>query len=191
MYSLHTGRLMLAPIDAWATLTIAPLLATLRQTGLLGEPLGAGSSPAGFTLSERAFDALGFTGCAVQLPTSSAGGIPLCHVRIHGPSSEPRWFAGRNTRPPRCPACTRLAEDWAQQAHDWPARSPDLRCPHCAAIHPAWAWDWRRVAGFARIAVSVEEVFPGEATPLPGLLADLGQLGAGPWHWFAVQDFAL
>jgi hypothetical protein len=31
-------------------------------------------------------------------------------------------------------------------------------------------------------------VFPGEAAPLPALLAGLRDLGVGDWHHFYVQD---
>ena len=65
---------------------------------------------------------------------------------------------------------------------------PLLRCHSCGLIGPAWEWNWRRQAGFGRIFLIIEEVFPGEGQPLPGLLAALNALGVGPWQHFYVQD---
>jgi hypothetical protein len=63
-----------------------------------------------------------------------------------------------------------------------------LHCTACGERTPAWKWRWREQAGFGRVFLLIEEVFPGEGAPLPGLLRQLEALGVGPWHWFYVQD---
>jgi hypothetical protein len=70
----------------------------------------------------------------------------------------------------------------------WPA-CIDLTCPACNEIAPAWSWDWRGHAGFARLTLTIEEVFPGEVGILPGLSRLLEQASDGlSWHWFMIQD---
>jgi hypothetical protein len=52
----------------------------------------------------------------------------------------------------------------------------------------AWDWDWKQQGGFGRLFVMVEEVFPGEAVPTPGLLDLLRDLDGTPWRHFYVQE---
>ncbi|WPL19830.1 hypothetical protein Thiowin_04977 [Thiorhodovibrio winogradskyi] len=195
--SLHTGRLLLTPDDPLQAPPAESLRAALSQAAFLGASLpftGTEPEATAFAPGERFFDFVAFTGCAVKLDglpdtagTTSTGG---CHLRLHPAPRQPRFLHGRNTRPPRCPACHKTLPDWStHMAHwSWPENSA-LVCPACANHSDAWHWDWRGQAGFARLVVSIEEVFPGEASPLPGLIALLKDASKGlAWHWFLVQD---
>jgi hypothetical protein len=186
--TLHTGRLVLAPLDPLARVETEPLATLLRDVGLIGAPLPEQS--AAFATGARFLDLIAFTGCAVQveLAPASAGGT-FAHVRLLGPYSQPRLQSGRNTRPPRCPECGKTLAAWRAQSQTSPVgQTPNLRCEDCSAVTPAWCWGWRQHAGFGRSFVCIEEVFPGEGAPLPALLGDLETLGIGAWHHFYVQD---
>jgi hypothetical protein len=185
---LHTGRLVLAPVDALVGVEAEPLADVLRDIGLIGAPLPERS--AAFATGARFLELIAFTGCAVQveLAPASAGGT-FAHIRLQGPYPRPRLQSGRNTRPPRCPECGKALATWRAQAQAWQgARMPNLRCEVCSADTPAWRWGWRQHAGFGRSFVCIEEVFPGEGAPLPSLLEGLETLGIGAWHHFYVQD---
>lgn len=194
---LHTGRLLLTPQDPRQAPPEKPLLDMLTEVAFLGARLPcmtAEPTTARFVFGERFFDYVAFTGCAVKLDglpdtagTSSPGG---CHLRLDPPGSQPRFLCGRNSRPPRCPRCRKTLADWSARmaSWSWPEQGT-LSCPACNNLDHAWRWDWRGQAGFARLALSIEEVFPGEATPLPELMALLSQASDGlSWHWFVVQD---
>ncbi|MBK5968981.1 MULTISPECIES: FmdB family zinc ribbon protein [Thiorhodovibrio] len=196
--ALHTGRLLLTPKDLKAVPPREPLRAALTQAGLLGARLtaapGAGASESDasrFAPGERFFDYVGFTGCAVKLDgLPGTAGPAGCHLRLDPPSTEPRFWRGRNTRPPRCPACGKTVSDWRPAMEDWswPERT-ELACPACGTRSLAWQWDWRGHAGFGRLTLTIEEVFPGEAAVLPALPRLLERFSDGlPWHWFALQD---
>lgn len=197
---LHTGRLLLAPLDPTQAPAMAPLRTALTEAGVLGGPLRLPSSSAGdqsaswgFAPGERFFEYLAFTGCAVRLDDlPAAGGTLGCHLRLGPSSAGPKFLHGRNTRPPRCRDCRATLKDWRtpMRGWQWPERA-QLPCPACAASALAWLWDWRGQAGFARLTLAIEEVFPGEAAPLPALPKLLAQASDGlPWHWFMVQDEA-
>lgn len=186
---LHTGRLVLTPVDAQA----APDPKTLRQAiadgALAGEPLRNGTD--GFSVGDRFLQLVAFTGCAVQLAPEPERGAAhgFCHIRVDGPFPRPQLRAGRNSRPPRCAVCGKPLQEWREQASTWlPSVSPALGCRSCKHTSPAWDWDWRQQAGLGRIFLCIEEVFPGEAAPLPGLLELLAQTAVGPWGFFYVQD---
>ncbi|MBK1648982.1 hypothetical protein [Rhabdochromatium marinum] len=194
---LHTGRLLFAPENPTEAPPWEPLRAALSEAGLLGETLpperlqAAASGTLGYAPGAHFFDYVAFTGCAVNLNTADATTGSLgCHLRLNPPCPESHFLHGRNSRPPRCPNCRKPLTDWSAslQQGRWQAQAP-LRCAACGQSHPAWQWDWRRQAGFARLTLTIEEVFPGEATPLPPLLLLLQQASGGlSWQWFAVQD---
>lgn len=185
---LHTGRLVLTPTDPGAGIERGRLADALRDAGFIGEAI-TGIDDA-YAIGESFLQMIAFTGCAVQLDTApkSEGGA-FAHVLLRGPSAQPRLLSGRNTRPPRCPDCGKPLPEWRALAERWP-NDPEatLVCPNCACRAAGWQWDWRQHAGFGSSFVIVEEVFPGEASPLPALLDVLQGLGVGAWHHFYVQD---
>jgi hypothetical protein len=68
------------------------------------------------------------------------------------------------------------------------ADSAVITCPTCGETSPPWAYDWKQKAGFGRLLIRIEEVFPGEAVPTPELM-DLLQSSAGcSWRYFYLQD---
>jgi hypothetical protein len=195
--ALHTGRLVLAPVDPLQATDRTTIVKALTALRLLGEPQGGDSGV--FAAGPALGDLVGFTGCAVQFDAATddanAGGRPW--LRIPPKATVPRLLWGRNTRPPRCPNCSAPLRGWRDRLPPDPAMTASqpgcdaslrLRCDVCLASSAAYRWKWGRHAGAGRSFVLIEEVFPGEGTPLPGLLQDLAALGAGPWAWFYVQD---
>lgn len=194
--SLHTGRLVLTTVDPLQAVDRATIVTSLADLGLLGARLSEREATFG---TGPAFASLvAFTGCAVQFGDAAAGGsVPGPWVRVPASLPTPRLLWGRNTRPPRCPACPTPLRGWATPLA--PSPSPEhpgsgcdatlpLTCAGCGVSAPAHAWRWGRHAGAGRTFVMIEEVFPGEGRPLPALLQALGALGAGPWDFFYLQD---
>jgi hypothetical protein len=188
--------MVLTTADPLQAVDQATIVTALVDLGLLGERL---ERPDWAFATGPGFGKLvGFTGCAVQFGDPVPGGsAPGPWVRVPPPLPAPRLLWGRNTRPPRCPGCSTPARDWT----DWLASAPSrevpgcgcdamqpLACGACAAAAPACRWRWGRHGGAGRSFVMVEEVFPAEGQPLPGLLQALGGVGAGPWVFFYVQD---
>jgi hypothetical protein len=54
--------------------------------------------------------------------------------------------------------------------------------------NPLWAYDWREKAGFGRLFVQVDEIFPGEAIPNPKLMKLLARSTIAEWRHFYIQD---
>jgi hypothetical protein len=185
----HTGRLVLTTADPQADPAPALVAAALSEAGFIGPRL---SLPGlAFSVGPRFLSLLAFTGCAVAIVSapSGTGGVPYCHVRISELEPVPRLLCGRNTRPPRCPACRARLGDWKMRLDAWAERPQmGLGCPACGASRPPWRWDWKEQAGFGRRFVLVEEVFPGEAVPTRALLDCLTGACESGWRHFYVQD---
>lgn len=191
---VHTGRLVLTPRDPNAPVDPERLEAALRAEGLIASSIADDTHA--FEIGERFLELIAYTGCAVQLDTdASRGGKSMTHIRLHGPYVAPCLLSGRNTRPPRCPECGKGLAAWREQLPLQRSGSPqrwsrELHCGQCGTSAPNWRWDWGRHGGVGRCFVFVEEVFPGEAAPLPGFFDALRPVGAGEWRYFYLQDEA-
>ncbi len=197
---MHTGRMGLTPIDPLQAPDHPTTVALLLEAGLVGAPLEGAD---GFAIGTAFDELVGFTGCAVQFDLPAADAPTAANgpwLRIPEQLQTPRLMFGRNSRPPRCPSCGAALRPWRAQLasalpasrHALDADAPDtpqaLQCGACHGSAAVWRWDWGRHAAAGRTFVWVEEVFPGEAAPLPGLLRLLEPLGVGGWRHFYVQD---
>lgn len=189
--SNHTGRLVLAPREPHCAPDRAVLIRALAAAGLLGSPL----TPAGdaYAVGDAFLHLVAFTGCAVQMEVDPRpeSGRTFCHIRFVGPFEEPVILTGRNTRPPRCPVCRYPLRDWRDVlpcSTSIAKQADPLPCPACATLSPACAWDWKESGGCARLALFVEEVFPGEATPTDALMRVLAEVTQTSWRHFFIQD---
>jgi hypothetical protein len=179
---------MLTPSDPAAGIDRAALADCLLAVGLIGPALPGRANA--FEIGERFLQLIAFTGCAVHLDSApQSAGSAFQHVTLHGPYAAPRLLYGRNSRPPRCPGCGKPLADWRSQVKRWRGDAPELLdCPSCGTRRSPGDWNWRQHAGFGRGFVAIEEVFPGEGSPLPPLFAALEQLGIGRWRHFYLQS---
>jgi hypothetical protein len=187
----HSGRLVLAPRNPYIGPERDSLLHTLSDEGLLGLPLGPGHDA--YAVGEAFLGLITFAGCAVRLEVEpSAGGArPPCHIVVAGPYIEPVILTGRNTRPPRCPACRTPLRGWRDAVHGpmaFAGLAPPLPCRACGTAPPACECDWKETGGCARLWLAVEGVFPGEAAPTDSLMEILAKAAQAPWRYFYIQD---
>jgi hypothetical protein len=182
-----TGRLVLAPADALQAPPMEALNTYLRDCGLLGEPLPGGR----FRVGERFLQLITFMGCSphIELEPPTHGGS-FCHLRLLGPFTTARLLLGRNTQPPRCHACRSRVSRWQEQLPGWCERpaEPTVTCPRCGHRQRPVDLGWRQSGGFGRCFIQVEEVFPGEAVPVPGLIQGLRRISGCPWGYFYILD---
>lgn len=184
---VHTGRLLLTTQDPFLLPDRSVLEAGLVSEGVLGARLTYRADA--FLVGGRFLHLVTFAGCSVQVELSPNGDNPFCHVLINGPFARPRFLSGRNTRPPRCPDCRTPLQDWKQSVAAWKSGgAAKIPCPACGETNPPWAYDWKEKAGFGRLFIQVEEVFPGEAAPTPQLMKLLEHFTHGTWRHFYVQD---
>jgi len=185
--SAHTGRLLLSPRDPFLLPDRARLTAALTKAGFLGVPLYGHDDT--FAVGGHFLQLLTFAGCSVRIELSPSAGTPFCHVQFTGPFEWPVFLGGRNTRPPRCRGCRSPLQDWEIRVfgQDKTELAP-VTCPTCGKADPLWEYDWKDKAGFGRLFVQVEEVFPGEAAPTPGLMDLLQGCTGHTWRYFYIQD---
>lgn len=185
--SSHIGRMVLSPLDPFRLPDRIPLIAALTDAGFLGSPLTGVDNA--FAAGDRFLQLVIFAGCSVRIELAPGADGPFCHIRFVGPFRQPVFRSGRNTRPPRCPGCRSPLKSWKDRLpNEGDADTDEVPCPACGRASPPWDYDWKEKAGFGRLFLQIEEVFPGEATPSSGLMELLERTSGCAWQWFYIQD---
>ncbi len=191
---MSAGKLILHPQSAF----VPPpgqrgLVSAIAEIGLVGETLDSPPERQGFLVGERFLQMVSFLGCSphIELAPPAGGGDDFCYLEVLGPWTLPRLFRGRNTRPPGCPGCGRRQDGLHSHVRPWAELPEALRwqCGHCGAEHHPAQWNWRHQGGAARIALSINGIFPSEALPSDALLHQLKALDGNPWGYCYIQDF--
>jgi hypothetical protein len=191
---MSAGKLILHPQAAFAPPpSQSALVSAMTQIGLVGKTLGSLPERERFLAGERFLQLISFLGCSphIELTPQAGGGDDFCYLDVLGPWALPRLFRGRNSRPPGCPSCGRRQDGLHLQLQPGAELPEALRwqCAHCGAGHHPALWNWRQQGGAARIALSINGIFPSEALPGEELLARLKALHGDPWGYCYVQDF--
>ncbi len=158
------------------------LISSLQEMGLLGQPMGAENND--FLAGERFLQLISFVGCSANVclkPKLDLDG-GFCHLTIKGPFDKPQLFWGKNSRPPRCPICKKGMHDWQNNID-----SQTIKCIRCENLTRLEDIAWGRHAGHGRIFIQINNIFPGEAQPVHGLLMDLGRLTGKEWDYFFAE----
>ncbi len=169
---LHNGRLILTPQSPyWALEDPAPLIDKLRSIGLIEQPLA--NQPNHYLLGDKFMQWISFMGCSPFIRMEPGqDDEPFCHLIIDGPTPQPRLITGRNTTPPRCAHCRKRLTDWRNTFASWERESTGwlASCTHCGQMQDPATYDFRQTAGCGRLFLFIENIFPQEAIPSPGLL---------------------
>ena len=183
---MNNGQLILHPNDPAHSAAPPAVLKALADIGFIGDAFGEPGEQR-YRVGERFLQLITFMGCSphIELEPPSEDSLNFCHIRIHGPLNQPLILWGRNTTAPRCPRCRKRITEWRRRIGEWErlAEAP-FPCPHCHETIAPIHLDWRRQAGAGRIFVAVQQVFPGEAVPVPELMDTLGRVSGEAWGYF-------
>ena len=188
----NSGCLILAP-DASNTVIpeFATLLTYLQDSQFIGMPLDEHCGAGSFRVGEAFLQLITFMGCSpyIELEPPANGG-PFCYIRLEGPWVDPRLRYGHDTQGPRCHACRHRLPDWREFLTLWLAQPQAMivECPRCGHKQRPLDLGWRREAGFGRLFIVVENIFPSEAAPVPRLLTGLERAIGIPWQYFYIRE---
>ncbi len=158
------------------------LIDCLREIGLIGKPLDTYKNR--FLTGENFLHLISFVGCSTSICLAPTTGddSEFCHLTIKGPFENPRLFLDKNSRPPRCHTCKKSTANW--QDH---IENQAIKCVECGNLTRLEDISWGRSAGYGRIFIEIYNIFPGEAQPVPDLLARLGNLSGSVWSYFFTE----
>jgi hypothetical protein len=169
--------------------SIEHLAAFLATIGLTGDVIRQDvyTRKHQYMTGERFLDLIAFLGCSPNIKLEpDKDHQSFCHINIFVNQGESLAFKhGRQTAPPRCPACRKPLGDWrALIENDMLPEDRMWTCPACGKVARPWQYDWRKTAGFGRCLIEITDIFPKEALPQTTLLDALAQQFSMNWTWF-------
>lgn len=180
---MNMGKLILASGPNELQLTESmELTCALREMGLTGQCLDSGEGR--FLTGNRFLQLISFVGCStnVCLTPRASDDHAFCHLTVKGPFARPRLVRDGKSRPPLCPLCK-------ESLHDLKGCTDGrmIICGSCGRKSRPEDIAWGRGAGYGRIFIEINNVFPGEVRPVPELLMDLGRLTGTEWVYFFID----
>jgi hypothetical protein len=150
----------------------------LQHIGLIAAPVAGQDS--GFFTGERFLDYIAYMGCspAIQFEAPAAD-ENFCQVIIHRYDAAKLIVSQTQTRDPHCPNCSKPVKDWLAYKTE-----ETISCRSCNTTANIAEFDWRKMAGYARIFIEITDVFPKEAIPQQILLDKLTGLCKTDWLYF-------
>lgn len=188
---MPNNLLVLCPSEPQTPLpTAAELIEALRRFKFLGEPLEV-KGETHYRPGEDYLRHITYLGCSpvIAMGEPGATGDEFCHIELIHTPEQIRFLSGDNMRPPRCPGCNYVVEEWATLVDEWSA-DPDSyrwRCPMCGQVYALPALNWRQRAGFGHLLFKIYGVFESEAVPSDMLMAELKRISQNPWSYFYLR----
>ena len=177
------GSLYLFPADVFADPPASSIvLEVLKRNDLLGKALENHR----FLVGGGFFRHVSFAGCSpsMELEQPRDGSADFTHISLSGPFPQPRLATTRHHSRPRCPHCGQRLNDWKSLVAKWQQDpATEYRCQACNQASTAAGLDWRRYAACGRLMIEIHQVFPGEAMPGDGLMAELEKATGCDWRY--------
>lgn len=196
---MSINKLILLPRNPGAgACTCDQLAGRLQSIGLIGLPAGY-SGGIFYPTGEQFLQLISFLGCspAIELDPPADPALledalahgRFCHVTLRCTTAL-EFRADASTRPPRCPHCERPVPDWAAHIRHWQADPAGSRwsCPACQVTSRLTDWVFRKTAGFGKVFIEINGIYPSEAIPGEALLAALDDLTGGPWRAIYIKE---
>ncbi len=177
---MSIGKLILYPCGT-ASPALKAVLQSLYTLGLIGEPLDSDRN--NFLTGKNFLQLISFIGCSTNICLTPQANTEssFSSVTIHGPFQQPQLVWGRGCRPPRCPGCSKPMPDWEEIFN-----GTTLNCKQCGTASGAGDINWGKYAGYSHIFIEINNVFPGEATPVDLLFDRLKRDTEAEWQYFFI-----
>ena len=158
---------------------IQPLITELQKFNFISQAMNKPDCDDYFT-GDKFLDYIAYMGCAPTIQfEATKNGDNFCFIKIHNYSTSELIHSQKQARAPRCPNCKKPVKNWQD------ARSATtIRCDQCEAVSNIENFNWRKMAGYARLFIEVTDIFPKEAIPQQMLLDELADITGVEWVYF-------
>ena len=155
------------------------LLSELKNINFISQTIENSSGFDYFT-GDKFLDYVAYMGCApaIQFEANTAG-ENFCHIKIQQFDSVKLIHSRIQARAPHCPHCGKPVKNWQQNRNE-----TTILCELCATTSNIAEFNWRKMAGYARLFIEITDIFPKEATPQQSLLDKLSAITEVEWVYF-------
>ncbi len=157
---------------------ISQFVTQLQDNGLISEAITEQENS--FFTGERFLDYISYMGCspAIQFEASETSNN-FCHIKIHQYDTEKLIVSQIQSRAPHCPNCSKPVKNWLTNKTE-----ETISCELCNTTANIGDFNWRKMAGYARVFIEVTDIFPKEAIPQQILLDQLAGISKTDWLYF-------
>jgi hypothetical protein len=177
-----TGQcsLFLCPTQHDFTLNDDLLISVLHDIGLLSKKINPQETEHRYFTGDRFLNHVNYMGCApaIQFEASDTD-ADFCFIEIHSYDSAKLIHSKKQARAPHCPVCKKPVNNWQQLS-----LATTILCDACDTTSSIETFDWRKMAGYARVFIEITDIFPREAIPQPALLERLNKAFDNEWLYF-------
>ncbi|HHJ35259.1 MAG TPA: hypothetical protein ENJ87_05805 [Gammaproteobacteria bacterium] len=155
------------------------LVTALQKAGFISQAVNRPDDLVYYT-GDRYLDHITYLGCspAIQFEDDSDN-KNFCGIKIHHHESARLIFDQKHPVVPRCPTCKKPVKNWQESQ-----MGSMIRCDLCNNTSPVEAFNWRKMAGYARLFIEISDIFPKEAIPQPAFLNILADITHEEWSYF-------
>lgn len=177
--------LYLSPALADYKLTkLSTLINALQELRLISQVIDQEHTPAHYYTGDKFLDYIAYMGCspAIQFEASTdnkGNNRDFCFVKIHNYDSARLIYSQKQATAPHCPGCKKPVKNWQDSKTD-----STIHCDQCNTTSNIEAFNWRKMAGFARLFIEITDIFPREAIPQQLLLDKLAGITGTDWLYF-------
>lgn len=159
---------------------ISSLITALQDIGLISHKIDPQDNDTHYYSGERFLDYIAYMGCAPTIQFEASGdGEDYCFIKLHHYDKAKLIHSRTQSRAPHCPACQKPVKDWQDSRTD-----ATISCNLCHTTVGIEKFNWRKMAGFARLFIEITDIFPKEAIPQQILLDKLAAKLETNWSYF-------
>ena len=155
-------------------------ISALQKIGLISKKINLQETDDRYFTGDNFLDHIAYMGCApaIQFEADEKSDA-FSHIKIHYHESAKLIYSKTQTRPPQCPVCKRTVRNWQQKL-----TQTTIECDQCHSTSTIDEFNWRKMAGYARLFIEITDIFPKEAIPQQRLLDKLATITDTNWLYF-------
>ncbi len=182
MTSTHDqNSLYLHPAQAGFTVDDLPaFIHSLQTIGLIAHKLDTEKTGQHYFTGEKYLDYIAYMGCAPSIQfEASTDNEKFCFIKIHQLTEPQLIHSRKQARAPHCPHCNKAVKNWQNKKTAF-----GIHCDLCGNTSGIEKFNWRKMAGYAKLFIEVTDIFPREAIPQQSLLDKLAAITNVEWQYF-------
>ena len=171
--------LFLHPVHDFILEDTQSLIADLQKISLVSQVINKQDSYNYFT-GDKFLDYIAYMGCAptIQFEANEVND-KFCYIKIHHHKTAKLISNTKPSASPHCPHCKKTVKNWQDTR-----TTTTIKCDQCETTSNIEDFNWRKMAGYARLFIEITDIFPKEAIPQQILLDKLAKLTDIEWQYF-------
>ena len=158
---------------------IQAFTASLQKISLISHTINEEDTHDYFT-GDKYLDYIAYMGCAPTIQfEASESNLGFCFIKIHNDETAKLIHSQQQAKAPLCPNCKKPAKNWQHKRTE-----TIIKCTQCGKTINIDDFNWRKMAGYARLFIEISDIYPKEALPQQSLLDKLADITGAEWSYF-------